>query len=1112
MFDVKKIFTMLVLLTTLFLINTVDAKAAYNVSVVSTNGREQNIGSYSDYNSAKTAMNNYNSTTEHVAVIKENNEIIDAKYALIKFKFDPSAPLAEDGRNQHRLFANVSDKYEFTTVHAAYGTDAAFIDYNDTYKRAKVKISGYTGWVNRGYYEIIPISRIQDGDLWIAIKDSTWGVESSKNILTITSTTPIAVRKGHSTSSEKYGDTTKGYTYQFFDKYNDGIYTWYRINGYNTKTYYVNYENNNNLLHYFGTYNSQGMTNLGKSPDFLKAYTTYFSYDGNFFYMDLKDMLIDYKNNSSENAVNAGKAFYPYYLYLPNHSLTKYTANDFDQVIKNLGYSSKSQSAMYGEGNNFILSQDKYGVNALLTFSAALNESNAGTSAIALKKNNLFGHNAYGSDPFANATYYNTVAEGIMAHARMTGDGYNHPNDDRYFGGHYGNKGSGMNIKYATDPYWGEKMAMNAYVKDSGFGMQDFNGNTIGVKKDSSSVPIKKSPSSSSPTIHLLNNKSYNTPNMPVVVIDRVYNEGRYWYKVYTDAALNENQDVADVDYDFNKSYGYIDENFLRVDNNQPIIIASDRAINKGEQIDLMSGVIATDEENGNITSSVKISGKVYVNIPGEYKITYTATDNQQYSVSKTITVTVKGDVVPEIYAEDRKIVQYKEYDEKEGVTAKDAVDGIITTKVKVKENTVDIKVPGTYKIVYEVTNTAGKTATKEIKVEVIKNEKPVISATDKEIALNSEFNPLEGVTASDKEDGKLDVVLVKNEVKTNTEGTYKVTYKAIDKDNQETTKTINVKVIKNALKEKNGRFYLSYLKEDNGKLIIKGYNTIDGIDNNINTKIKYELVLIDENTGKEYKQELNRLTNDKEMDMPIPSEDGKDYKYSWFKDEISFSNIGNGDFKVYVKSSTDTYYSESTVQNILFNDQEVQYNKDGKYVTILNDYLNNEIPLVFIVRDKKIADKESDFANMQYTYINTVDLKDSTLNINFASYSVGLDMSLSSNIKRKLVLENKNTYEKITYDLDVTNNGPFTPQLLQPDKFGLTKDKSWSTVKIDVSKLAKGDYKIYVINNSNITDYGEMNDLLFADLTGGSGKVGNNNISLSTNELLRNRIELHVS
>ena len=33
--------------------------------------------------------------------------------------------------------------------------------------------------------------------------------------------------------------------------------------------------------------------------------------------------------------------------------------------------------------------------------------------------------------------------------------GYLNINDYRYFGGQLGNKGSGINVKYAGDPYWG---------------------------------------------------------------------------------------------------------------------------------------------------------------------------------------------------------------------------------------------------------------------------------------------------------------------------------------------------------------------------------------------------------------------------------------------------------------------------------------------------------------------------------------------------------------------------------------------------------------------------------------------------------------------------------
>ena len=36
----------------------------------------------------------------------------------------------------------------------------------------------------------------------------------------------------------------------------------------------------------------------------------------------------------------------------------------------------------------------------------------------------------------------------------------------RFFGSHLGNKGSGFNVKYASDPYWGLKIAALAYQVD----------------------------------------------------------------------------------------------------------------------------------------------------------------------------------------------------------------------------------------------------------------------------------------------------------------------------------------------------------------------------------------------------------------------------------------------------------------------------------------------------------------------------------------------------------------------------------------------------------------------------------------------------------------------
>ena len=76
-------------------------------------------------------------------------------------------------------------------------------------------------------------------------------------------------------------------------------------------------------------------------------------------------------------------------------------------------------------------------------------------------------------------------------------------------------------------------------------------------------------------------------------------------------------------------------------------------------------------------------------------------------------------------------------------------------------------------------------------------NAVPTIKAEDKVINVGDEFNPLDGVTASDTEDGDLtsEVKVIKNTVDTSKSGTYEITYEATDKDGVKVTKTIKVTV-----------------------------------------------------------------------------------------------------------------------------------------------------------------------------------------------------------------------------------------------------------------------------------------------------------------------------
>ena len=136
------------------------------------------------------------------------------------------------------------------------------------------------------------------------------------------------------------------------------------------------------------------------------------------------------------------------------------------------------------------------------------------------------------------------------------------------------------------------------------------------------------------------------------------------------------------------------------------------------------------------------------------------------------------------------------------GVTATDAEDGNLTTKIEVKKNDVDTTKAGKYEVTYKVTDNQGATCTKTIAVTVnpkmeVLNEAPTIDAADKTITVGDTFDPKAGVTAKDAEDGDLTdkIEVVKNTVDTKKAGKYEVTYKVTDSDGATRTKTIKVTV-----------------------------------------------------------------------------------------------------------------------------------------------------------------------------------------------------------------------------------------------------------------------------------------------------------------------------
>ena len=242
--------------------------------------------------------------------------------------------------------------------------------------------------------------------------------------------------------------------------------------------------------------------------------------------------------------------------------------------------------------------------------------------------------------------------------------------------------------------------------------------------------------------------------------------------------------------------------------NAAPIIKAEDKTLTVGDTFDPKADVTATDEEDGNLTDKIEVlKNEVDTTKPGKYEVTYKVTDSKGASRTKTITVTVNPkmevlNAIPTIKAEDKTLTVGDTFDLKADVTAEDVEDGNLTDKIEVLKNEVDTTKAGKYEVTYKVTDSKGASRTKTITVTVNPkieplNEAPTIDVTDKEITVGDKFDPKDGVTAKDKEDGNLTdkIEILKNTVDPSKPGVYEVTYKVTDSKGASCTKTIKVTV-----------------------------------------------------------------------------------------------------------------------------------------------------------------------------------------------------------------------------------------------------------------------------------------------------------------------------
>ncbi|WP_088104298.1 S-layer homology domain-containing protein [Halalkalibacter urbisdiaboli] len=281
------------------------------------------------------------------------------------------------------------------------------------------------------------------------------------------------------------------------------------------------YENSNGVLvHrvFDPLKNTSGTYLYGYAPTFMQPGQKYYSLNGR-----------DFKNASGQNV---GQAF-QYFNYLPLRSKTNYTADDLNRYILSVetkinGKVVKDESPLRELGHVFIKAQETYGINALYLFAKAIHESSYGLSEIAIQRKNLFGYRAYDSDPLGNAYNYESFEDSIMGVARSMNERYLTPEGAQYRGAVLGNKSHGMNINYASDPLWGQKIAGHMYRADAFLGKKDHG--VYKVARTTESLNARPQPNTK-----LAPQYRYPGSGYYVVIVEETKQADGTWYKILSD-------------------------------------------------------------------------------------------------------------------------------------------------------------------------------------------------------------------------------------------------------------------------------------------------------------------------------------------------------------------------------------------------------------------------------------------------------------------------------------------------------------------------------------------------------------------------------------------------
>ncbi|TKH04802.1 DUF5011 domain-containing protein [Peribacillus simplex] len=274
-------------------------------------------------------------------------------------------------------------------------------------------------------------------------------------------------------------------------------------------------------------------------------------------------------------------------------------------------------------------------------------------------------------------------------------------------------------------------------------------------------------------------------------------------------------------------------------DTDKPVISgAAGKSITFNSTFNAKTGIKAKDDKDGDLTSAIRVEGKVDTKKVGTYNLTYTVADKAGNVAKVTRKITVYDQVKPVISGAGNKTIKLNSsFNPKTNVSAKDNADGNLTSKIKVT-GTVNTKKKGTYTLKYTVTDSSknAATVTRKITIDVTK---PVISgANSKTVGYYSTFNPKSGVSAKDNLDGNMtSKIKVTGTVNTKKKGTYTLKYTITDssKNTATVTRKVTVDSTKPVISGAKSKT-IAYNSTFNPK---SGVSAKDNLDGSLTSKIK---------------------------------------------------------------------------------------------------------------------------------------------------------------------------------------------------------------------------------------------------------------------------------